>query len=351
MPKNIVVFSDGTGQEGGIKNDTNVYKLFNMVLDRSPEQIVFYDRGLGTDRWRLSGLVGGRGISKNVQECYRFIFENYEAGDRIYLFGFSRGAATVRSLSGFIHHFGILPKSRAELIKRAWKIYRSGNEKKVVRRAKAFTDRHHNQWCKIKFLGVWDTVLALGLPFRTLDTVVNWIPCWKHNFHNVRLCESVDCGIHALALDDERKTFRPTYWNEKSRDDQIMEQVWFCGAHSDVGGGCDSSGLSDITLGWMIAKARKQGLMIYPKHEVRTNPRPDGTLHDPREGWGELWRHKTRSWDADRFGTPVVHASVLERTKNRENFSTPEYSSWIFEQDYDTEPWGDERESVEAFTE
>ena len=108
MGKNIVVFSDGTGQEGGKGTNTNVYKLFNMVLDRSPEQIAFYDRGLGTGWRKITGNAAGRGISKNIRECYEFIFENYAAGDQIYLFGFSRGATTVRSLSGFIHLFGIL---------------------------------------------------------------------------------------------------------------------------------------------------------------------------------------------------------------------------------------------------
>ena len=138
MPKNIVVFSDGTGQEGGKRYNTNVYKLFNMVLDRSPEQIVYYDRGLGTGWRKFLGLAFGMGISRNIRDCYRFIFENYVAGDKIYLFGFSRGAATVRSLSSFIHVFGMLPKSRPELIQHAYKIYKTRNERRRGTKAKAF---------------------------------------------------------------------------------------------------------------------------------------------------------------------------------------------------------------------
>ena len=122
MPKNIIVFSDGTGQEGGKGNNTNVYKLFNMIEDRTENQVSFYDRGLGTGWRKITGNVGGMGISKNIRECYEFIFENYQAGDNIYLFGFSRGATTVRSLSAFIHLFGILPKSRPELIKDLMKL-------------------------------------------------------------------------------------------------------------------------------------------------------------------------------------------------------------------------------------
>ena len=119
-----MVFSDGTGQEGGEGHNTSVYKLFNTVLDRSQEQVAFYDRGLRTGWRKITGNAGGKGFSRNVKECYRFIFENFQAGDQIYLFGFSRGAATVRSLSSFIHLFGILPKSREELIDQAYKIYR-----------------------------------------------------------------------------------------------------------------------------------------------------------------------------------------------------------------------------------
>jgi len=121
MAKNIVVFSDGTGQEGGEGADTNIYKLFKMVENRTKSQITFYDRGLGTGFRKIGGSVFGAGISHNIKECYRFIFDNYEAGDSIYLFGFSRGSTTVRSLSSFIHLFGILPKSRPELIDKAYK--------------------------------------------------------------------------------------------------------------------------------------------------------------------------------------------------------------------------------------
>ena len=119
MGKNIVVFSDGTGQEGGVGHNTNVYKTFNMILDRSPEQVSFYDRGLGTGFRKLTGNALGRGFSKNVRQCYEFIFENYRQGDEIFLFGFSRGAATVRSLTGLIHLFVSGAKVRAFMWRRA----------------------------------------------------------------------------------------------------------------------------------------------------------------------------------------------------------------------------------------
>ena len=146
MPqKNILIFADGTGQQGGKSPDTNVYKLFRMVENRTERQIAFYDKGLGSS-WsgNLAGSVAGWGISKNILQCYHFIFENYNAGDKIYLFGYSRGATTVRSLAGFIHMFGMLPKSRPELINKAWSIYRIGNKKLREKKATEFVQRYHN---------------------------------------------------------------------------------------------------------------------------------------------------------------------------------------------------------------
>ena len=131
MPKNIVVLSDGTGQDGGRGHDSNVYKLYRMLEDRTENQIVYYDQGLGTDWRRVSGNAFGVGFTKNIEQCYRFIFENYQAGDKIFLFGFSRGAATVRSLASFIHYFGILPKSRATLVADAFKLYGLGEKPKT----------------------------------------------------------------------------------------------------------------------------------------------------------------------------------------------------------------------------
>ena len=249
MGKNIVIFSDGTGQEGGEGTNSNVYKLFNMVLDRSPGQIAFYDRGLGTGWRKLTGNAAGFGISNNILECYEFIFENYAAGDQIYLFGFSRGATTVRSLSGFIHFFGILPKSRNDLIKRAYKIYTISDPKKRKDAAREFVERHHTMWCKVKFLGVWDTVAALGVPIKSIDIIIDKIPLFKHRFHDLRLSLSVENAYHALAIDDERKIFHPILWDTDITEGQTMKQVWFCGMHTDVGGGYPEQNLSDIAQG------------------------------------------------------------------------------------------------------
>jgi len=331
MSKNIVVFSDGTAQEGGKGNNTNVYKLFNMIEDRTPNQIAFYDRGLGTGWRKVTGSAFGAGISKNMQECYEFIFENYQAGDQIYLFGFSRGAFTVRSLSGFINLFGMLPKSRRELIKEAYNIYKKKNIKTRNEKAERFLGRHHTMKCKIKFIGVWDTVGALGIPFRALDFLIPF----KHKFHDATLCENVEYGCHALSIDDERLTFHPTLWDEsKSSDKKKIEQVWFAGMHTDVGGGYEIHQLSDIALEWMRKKAEAHELSIYKNHKVKVEPKANGFMHNSRSGFGKIYRKKQRSTNGN-ITRPRVHQGVLDRHNNLDK----KYNPWILKHNYDVEPW------------
>ena len=349
MPKNIVVFSDGTGQEGGKGNNTNVYKLFNLVEDRTAEQITFYDRGLGTGWRKITGNISGMGISQNIYECYRFIFENYMAGDNIFLFGFSRGATTVRSLSAFIHLFGILPKSRPELIKHAYKIYKIEDDKERKERADELVARNHNHWTKIKFLGVWDTVSALGVPLKSLDMLVDWFPVFRHKYHNLRLSESVEHARQALAIDDERLTFHPKIWDKEiNLKYQSMKQVWFAGMHTDVGGGYKEQDLSDIPLIWMVEEAKQYGLRIYAKHEVKTHPDADGIMHNSREGFpGYLFRKATRTWDSQTHGKPLIHQSVLLRKLNKENSQTPPYKPWILNLEHEVELWPESQRNLE----
>ena len=256
MSKNMAVFSDGTGQEGGKDIDTNIYKVFKAIENRTQNQISFYDRGLGTEALGIGKITTwirrtyrkatGLGFDKNVKDCYKFIFEHFEAGDKIYLFGFSRGAATVRSVSGFIEMFGILPKSRPELIDEAYKIYKVKNKIKRLDLAYAFTKRHHTMWTHVEFIGVWDTVAALKSQ--------------KDKFHDFSLSPCVKNAYHALSIDDERKAFHPILWDETLLDHQSMEQMWFCGVHTDIGGGYPETGLSDIALHWLLHHAISHGL-------------------------------------------------------------------------------------------
>ncbi len=348
MGKNIVVFSDGTGQKGGVGSNTNVYKLFNMVEDRTARQIAFYDPGLGTDWRKITGLIAGKGFSKNILDCYRFIFENFEGSDNIYLFGFSRGAATVRSLSGFIHLFGVLPKSRADLIPKAFKIYRIKNKEKREQKAAAFIEKHHTMWCKIKFLGVWDTVAALGLPVKWLSAVFDLF--FPHKFHTFDLSESVEFARQAFSIDEERKSFLPVIWNTLQNDtDGKMKQVWFAGVHTDVGGGYREEDLSNISLQWMVQEATARDLLIYKKSKawqklLASKPDVNGMMHNEQKKIPGKWMAKQkRSWNRDTHGEPCIHESVFKRTKNNENTVTPKYSPWIFDcinrDNPNVEPW------------
>ena len=341
MAKNIVVFSDGTGQKGGTGNNTNVYKTFNLILDRSPQQVSFYDQGIGTGFRKFTGNVLGRGFAKNVRECYEFIFENYQAGDQIFLFGFSRGAATVRSLTGFIHLFGILPKSRRSLIDEAWKIYKISNPARREKAAEKFLAANHTMWVRVQFLGVWDTVAALGFPETRLDKLLNWIV--PHGFHNFKLSGSVVNACHALAIDDIRKSFHPIYIEPDRNEQGELKQVWFMGMHTDVGGGYAEKALSDIVLEWMTGYAVKHGLRIYatPKpREGNCKPNPNGYMHNSRDKAWKRWvfRKSPRKWPK-RFGKPVIHQSVQMRTSSTSNVSNGGYEPWITKLDYEVEQW------------
>ena len=334
MGKNIVIFSDGTGQKGGVGSNTNVYKLFNMVEDRTERQIAFYDSGLGTDWRKITGLIAGQGFSKNILDCYRFLHENFKADDQIYLFGFSRGAATVRSLSGFIHLFGILPNSRADLIDQAFDIYRIRNADERKEKAKAFIKKHHTMWCKIKFLGVWDTVAALGLPIKGVGDVLDHF--FPHKFHSFDLSESVEFARQALSIDEERKTFHPVIWNPIENDvNGKLKQVWFCGVHTDVGGGYEEEDLSNIALQWMIQEAIDKNLLIYDTKALESfmasTPDINGLMHNEQKQFpGKLLKRMKRNWDKATHGEPCIHESVLKRTKNGDNSDTSKYSPWIF---------------------
>lgn len=338
MSKNIVIFSDGTGQEGGKGNNTNVYKLFNMIEDRTPHQVAFYDRGLGTGFRKLSGLAFGVGISRNIMECYEFIFENYQAGDKVFLFGFSRGAFTVRSLSGFVNLIRVLPRSRHELIKQAYKIYKIDDRAKRKVVAEEFLSRHHTMKCPIEFIGVWDTVGALGIPLKALDLVNPF----KYGFHDTRLARNVVYGCHALAINDERRTFHPTLWDE--RDDftkQRVEQVWFPGMHTDVGGGYAEHGLSDIVLEWMVKKATLRGLKIYPRNKVDIHPDANGHMHNSRGSLlSRFYRKKIREL-TECIEKPVMHQSVLDITLDEVNEQGNGHSPWIikYKNNSRVEPW------------
>lgn len=342
MAKNIVIFADGTAKDGGRRENTNIYHGFNLIEDRTHRQISFYSRGVGTGWRKITGNAGGMGISANIRRAYSFILENFQADDSIFLIGFSRGAATVRSLSALIHHFGILPRARPELVRQAYAIYKTRDPDKLVEKAQDFVGRHHTMWTRIKFLGCYDTVSALGLTWHLPSRLLDRIPGFRHSFHDLGLSKAVEHAYHALAIDDERRAFDPDLWDADGLEDyQSLRQVWFTGMHSDVGGGYRERGLSDIALVWLMSQAVDHGLHIYPRHNVEIAENALDLMHDSRAKlWAKLYRRRVRSWDHSRPDTPIVHESVVERANAQPpapgSRSTPQ---WILGIDHEIEPW------------
>ncbi len=277
MPRKVIICADGTWNtenqaDHGTPNPTNVVKIARALLpqdQKGSSQIIYYHSGVGTTAGqRFGGGAFGEGLFANVQDCYRFLVHNYAPGDLLYFFGFSRGAYTVRSLAGLIRNCGILRQGHEDEEGVAFRKYRDYGEKNVpdspemeqFRRDHSYTtDGDTNQ--PIEMIGVWDTVGALGIPgknlFFRLPDGLDW------QFHDVKLSSYVKNAFHALAIHEHRKEFLPTLWEQSESGrtrGQRLEQVWFTGAHSDVGGGYAQAGLSDLPLLWMIQRAEKCGL-------------------------------------------------------------------------------------------
>lgn len=260
--KKIIICSDGTWNtplqtKNGKICPSNVYKILQCISgedEKKNRQIKFYDAGIGAESDKLGRLIRGltgKGLSANIEDCYRFIMNNYEIGDELYFFGFSRGAYTVRSTVGLIRKCGILKRQNSNMYKIAYDFYRN-DIKPDKPEAKEFRSKYSYE-TNIEFIGVWDTVGRLGipLPFKWMTKLL------KNGFHDTTLSSTVNNAFQALAIDEKRKPFKPTLWDlQPSIEGQTVEQLWFPGVHTDIGGGGGKNGLSDITLGWMIAKAK-----------------------------------------------------------------------------------------------
>jgi uncharacterized protein (DUF2235 family) len=268
--KRIVVCCDGTWNRPDEDSPTNVAKVALAVADSDGDvpQLVLYHRGVGTDRFeRIRGGAFGWGLSRNVRDCYRFVIANYEPGDQLFFFGFSRGAYTARSTVGLIRNAGILLPEHFDRVDDAYDMYRDRDETRRPSGIEAtlFRRSFSHDEIEVRFVGVWDTVGALGIP---------WLPkqvarrLW--GFHDTELSRKVKLAYHALAIDEKRRPFVPSLWYRKAEDTGILEQRWFTGVHSDIGGGYPDCSLADITLWWMADRARAAGLALKDDHLVAT---------------------------------------------------------------------------------
>jgi len=320
--KRLVLCCDGTWNKPDKSSHhvpTNVVRLAYRVAKRDDAipQIVYYDPGVGTGNIidRITGGVLGEGLEDNIYDAYRFLLANYELNDEIYLFGFSRGAFTARSIGGMIRKCGILKRSAVDKYMQAKSLYHSDvhpNDPQAVDFRRAWSISPDDP-VRIKFIGVWDTVGSLGIPKKGGVSK-------EYRFHDTELSGTVEYAYHALAIDEHRTPFLPTLWDYKPKANQTVEQMWFCGVHSDVGGGYPEDDASLITLQWMLDKAKASGLALDAEamaaYPVSMNPR--GKLHDSMS-----WIYRLRK-PVDRVigtvkgtsqadPTQSVHESVLQR--------------------------------------
>jgi uncharacterized protein (DUF2235 family) len=267
MPKRLILCADGTwntphGVDVAV-NDTNVRKIF-CALTSDESQEPFYDSGVGTNGSPIDHLTGGamgEGLFEKIQECYRFLTDAWSPGSPIYLFGFSRGAYTVRSLGGMIALFGLPTKNLDnQSAERVFAAYRERDPEKRAALKLQLELRYDIQEAPVRMIGVWDTVGSLGIPglfFEMFDEQ-------KYGFLDTALHPCVQNAYHAVAIDERRRQFAPTLWTNPDGSERVndaqMEQVWFPGVHCDVGGSYSPSDLSDIPLSWMMRKAMHCGL-------------------------------------------------------------------------------------------
>jgi uncharacterized protein (DUF2235 family) len=288
MPKKIILCADGTWNTphgpSATVTDTNVRKLY-MALVNDESQLKYYDSGVGTDGTPLDHLTGGamgEGLFQKVQDCYEFLSNVYDPGDSIFLFGFSRGAFTARSVSGMIAGFGVpLINLDNETVRKIFEAYREPNADLKKALKCELTATYGMQDVTVEMVGVWDTVGSLGIP----GIFFNMLNQKKYGFLDTSIHPCVKHGYHAVCLDERRAQFQPTLWTNAdgsalANNDQV-EQVWFPGVHCDVGGSYTESQLSDITLSWMMQKAKKHGLILSPEAEAQNLHPPAGNVTGP----------------------------------------------------------------------
>ncbi|MEA2868865.1 MAG: hypothetical protein QOE39_3580 [Bradyrhizobium sp.] len=365
MSKNIVLLSDGTGNSSSKLFTTNVWRLYQALdLTNPAQQIAYYDDGVGTSWFKPFAILGGIfgfGLKRNVIEIYSFCCRNYQRGDKIYGFGFSRGAFTIRVVAGFIARVGLVryEGNDEDLARDAEIAYR---EYRKVRNFKSGGNvligplRALRDWVshyifhkptfqqldvmdveKIDFLGVWDTVDAYGGPIDEITRAIDyWY--WPLSMPDLFMNRKIGRACHALALEEERDSFHPVLWDDRyvrdgnrlyavddnwkpaptdpdkslvEIDRERISQVWFVGVHSDIGGGYSRAGLSYHTLAWMMERANIYGLQYLTAQEswLRSFVDPYDKLNDSRRGVAGYYRYQPRKL-ADIYNRPSYKLSL-----------------------------------------
>jgi len=332
--KRLITCTDGTWDKPGDKLneealDSNVCLLYNAIADvdqNEIKQLKVYDTGVGTGytiKDKLAGGITGEGLDKKIKDVYIFLMLNYEKGDHIYLFGFSRGAYTARSLAGFIRNCGILKPENLPLLDKAYELYRDRNDytSPVSDMMVSFRENYcFENITRIKFIGVWDTVGSLGIPFPWFNTFNQE----KYKFHDITLSSTIDYAYQALAVDEHRKLFEPSIWqlsdNTEHGTTTELEQRWFAGVHCNVGGGYADRGLSNITLNWIADKAEATGLEFNKDKLALYEGNIKGKLGNSYTGIYHLWPKFLRKIDILTHPAQIIDESVYLRMENDPNY-------------------------------
>jgi uncharacterized protein (DUF2235 family) len=288
--RNLIIGTDGTwNTPDQMDRDrvvpSNVVKMVRAVDEDSSsiEQVKYYDTGVGTQGKldQIKGGAAGHGLLGNMRDAYAWLMQNHRDNDRLFLFGFSRGAYTVRSLAGMLSLCGIPRKifDPMQVAEMAASIYRIDDQDKREAAGAKFRDQLASVPGTVHFLGVWDTVGAMGLPTKG---PLGYLTRKRHEFHNVCLGSNVTHACHALAINEQRAPFEPALWRgPRPPGNQSVVQAWFPGVHSNVGGGYVDDGLSDRCLYWMIQNAEHHGLVFNQTYiDRRIDPNWFGEMRD-----------------------------------------------------------------------
>ena len=321
MTKRIALLFDGTWNNR--RDRTNVVRMRESIATSGQddaEQPCFYDEGVGTHWYDwLTGALFARGLSENIRQGYQRLARKFEPGDQIFVFGFSRGAYTARSLVGLIRKCGVLKSASDETVEQAYELYRDKSVAPNDREAQDFRAANSHE-TRVRFIGVWDTVGRVGIPVSHVPFGTDY-----YSWHDTALSKIVDYAYHAIALDERRKDYEATVWAETKAENIEVQQKWFIGAHANVGGGYDKSppdALPNPPLRWIQDKAEAAGLRLRSKVEVG----PTDHLAEVDDSFKEfmfgIYRVFKKRHDRP-YGSGVnesVHESVWQRWKER-----PEY--------------------------
>ncbi|WP_428030462.1 DUF2235 domain-containing protein [Ancylobacter sp.] len=266
LRRRLVLCLDGTWNSADGEQITNIVRLRDIVQPGEVpfdgggviEQHIYYDEGVGTGGLlqKLVDGATGRGLSRNVRQAYRYLSANYQDGDQIVIFGFSRGAFTARSLAGYIGASGLLRPEHCDQTneRRAWDHYRTPPKERFPQEQRLLAGLCFPP-VRIAVLGVFDTVGALGIP-----GVFRGMSARRFRFHDATLGQNVEIALHALAADEKRHSFGPALWQlPQHKAYGVVEQVWFPGVHSDIGGGCAEDGIGRLVLDWMLKRIQTLG--------------------------------------------------------------------------------------------